>query len=59
MKHTLGWTTMRSKDKAKNQTDLDLITLAYNIKLTHNHKTNKTPQKQKLTQNSMSKPICT
>jgi transposase len=38
MKHTLEWNTMRSKDIEKNQTDLDLITLAHNIKLTHNHK---------------------
>ena len=47
MKHNLGWTTMRSKDQAKNQTDLDLITLAHNIKLTHNHKNKKNTQTNK------------
>jgi transposase len=47
MKHTLGWIIMQSKDKTKNQTDLDLITLAHNIKLTHNHKLKKNQQQNK------------
>ena len=38
LKHTLNRTTMTSKNKEQNQTDLNLITIAYNIKLTHNHK---------------------
>ena len=74
MKYTLGWTSMAAKDKVKNQTDLDLITLAHNIKLTHNHKlkknqhqnkentpkikTTNTPENQ-IFKNSMQKLACT
>ena len=47
MKHNLGWNTMASKDETINQTDLDLITIAHNIKLTHNHKIKKNNQKNK------------
>ena len=47
MKHNLEWTTMLSKDIEKNQTNLDLITLAHNIKLTHNHKNKKNKQQNK------------
>jgi hypothetical protein len=47
MKYSIGWASMRSKDETKNQTDLDLITLAYNIRLTHNHKLKKNQHQNK------------
>jgi len=47
LKHTLNWTTMASKNQERNQTDLDLTTIAYNIKLTHNHKMKQNKQKNK------------
>jgi hypothetical protein len=40
MKYILGWINIL-KNEILNQTDLDLITLTYNIKLTHNHKLKK------------------
>jgi transposase len=63
MKYTLNWTTLRAKDGEKNQTDLDLITLAHNIKLTHNHKLKKNKQQNKKntpkikTTNTLENPI--
>jgi len=38
---------MTSKNKERNQTELDLTTIAYNIKLTNNHKMKQIKQKNK------------
>ena len=60
MKNTLGWTTMLSKNE-QNQTDLDLITLAHNIKLTFNHKLkqNKTTTNKNTLKTKMKKQFST
>jgi len=47
LKHTLNRNTLTSKNKERNQTELDLITIAHNIKLTHNHKMKQIKQKNK------------
>ena len=47
LKNTIGWDTMLSKNKAQNQTDIDLITIAHNIKIVHNHKKKQNEQKNR------------
>ena len=74
LKHTLNRSTMTSKNKEQNQTDLNLITIAYNIKLTHNHKIKqnkhqnkentqptktKNPPETQISKNSTKKLTCT
>jgi len=47
LKSTIGWNTMFCKDKPRNQIDIDLTTIAYNIKIIHNHKKKQNEQKSK------------
>jgi len=62
---------MTLKNKERKQIELDLTTIAYNIKLTHNHKMNLIKQKNKestsqaknfsenqISKTSMEKPAC-